>query len=253
MELISKTVAWTICFLLFLQANPISGGEIRKHQNSAFSVGEKFTFEVKYGFVSAGLAIISIPGIKKIAGRDCYEISFRVSSHPAFDPFYRVRDNYSTLLDVSGIFPWKFEQHIREGKYSRDFSAFFDQRKLVAVTSQGSYGIPPYVHDIVSAFYYFRTLDLSKLKTGSIVHLTNFYNDRVYNLDVLVQGREKVKVKAGTFRCIAIEPLVKEGGLFKSEGSIMIWLTDDERKMPVKVKAKVIIGSIEGELIDYRF
>ena len=89
------------------------------------------------------------------------------------------------------------------------------------------------------------------MKEGDKVHLENFYKDKVYPLDILYHGKETVSVKAGTFRCIILEPLVQEGGLFKSAGSIVVWLTDDMLKIPVKVKTKIIIGSIDAELIGY--
>ena len=225
--------------------------EFRKVENNAFKVGEKLTFQVNYGFVTAGIAEYSIPKIVKIAGREAYNVMFDVSSVSAFDPFYKVRDHYETYIDVEGLFPWRFEQHIREGGYSRDFSAFFDQRKGKAKTSEGSYDIPKYVNDIVSAFYYARTFDFSKMKVGDKVHLENFYKDKVYPLDVVFRGRETVSVKAGTFKCIILEPLVQEGGLFKSEGSIVVWLTEDQLKIPVKVRTKVLIGAINAELIGY--
>ena len=225
--------------------------EFHKLENKAFKVGEKLTFEVNYGFVTAGIAEYSIPKIVKLAGRDVYNVVFNVSSVSAFDPFYKVRDHYETYIDVEGIFPWRFEQHIREGGYSHDFSAFFDQRKGKAKTSEGSYEIPKYVNDIVSALYLARTFDYSKLKEGNKVHLENFYKDKTYPLDILYKGKETVSVKAGKFDCIILEPLVQEGGLFKSEGTIVVWLTNDDLKIPVKVKTKVIVGSIDAELSGY--
>jgi len=225
--------------------------EFRKIENKAFKLGEKLTFDVNYGFVTAGIAEYSIPKIVKLAGRDVYNVVFNVSSLSAFNPFFKVHDHYETYIDVEGIFPWRFEQHIREGGYSNDFSAFFDQRKGKAKTSEGSYDIPKYVHDIVSALYLTRTFDYSKLKDGDKVHLENFYKDKTYPLDILFKGRETVSVKAGKFDCIILEPLVQEGGLFKSEGKIVVWLTNDELKIPVKVKTKVIIGSIDAELSGY--
>ena len=225
--------------------------EFRKIENKAYKLGEKLTFEVNYGFVTAGIAEYSIPKIVKLAGRDVYNVVFNVSSVSAFDPFYKVRDHYETFIDVEGIFPWRFEQHIREGRFSNDFSAFFDQRKGKAKTSEGSYDIPKYVHDIVSAFYLGRTFDYSKMKVGDKVHLENFYKDKTYPLDILYRGKETISVKAGKFDCIILEPLVMEGGLFKSEGSIVVWLSDDTLKIPVKVKTKVLIGSIDAELSSY--
>lgn len=223
----------------------------RTIENNAFKVGEKLTFEVKYGFVTAGIAEMAIPKIQKLAGRDVYHVTFRVNTVPAFDPFFKVRDRYETFLDVEGLFPWRFEQHIREGSFKKDFSAFFDQRKGFAKTSGGTFDIPPNVNDILSAFYITRTFDFSGMKEGDTFHLENFYNDKVYPLDVVYLGKERISVEAGTFDCIIVEPLVVEGGLFKNEGNIIVWLTDDELKLPVKVKTKVIIGSIDSELIDF--
>ncbi|MCB0730941.1 MAG: DUF3108 domain-containing protein [Ignavibacteriae bacterium] len=225
--------------------------EFRTIENNAFNVGEKLTFDVKYGFVTAGVAVMEIPKIRSIAKRETYHITFNVNTVSSFDPFFKVRDRYETFLDTEGLFPWRFEQHIREGSYSRDFSAFFDQRKNVAKTKNGSYDIPDNVNDIVSAFYLARTFNYDSLKVGDSFHLENFYKDKVYPLDVVYRGKETVTVEAGTFNCVMVEPLVVEGGLFKSEGSIIIWLTDDEVKMPVKVKSKVIIGSIDAELTKF--
>ncbi|MDX1699682.1 MAG: DUF3108 domain-containing protein [Melioribacteraceae bacterium] len=225
--------------------------EFRKMENNAFSVGEKLTFDVNYGFITAGVAVMEIPKIRKMAGRDTYHITFHVNSVSSFDPFFKVRDRYETFMDVEALFPWRFEQHIREGSYSRDFSAFFDHRRNLAKTRKGSYEIPENVNDIVSAFYLARTFNYDTLKVGDGFYLENFYKDKVYPLQVVFRGKETVTVEAGTFDCIMVEPLVVEGGLFKSEGSIIVWLTDDEVKMPVKVKSKVIIGSIDAELIKF--
>ena len=225
--------------------------DFRTVRNDAFTVGEKLTFDIKYGFVTAGVAIMQIPDIKRISGREVYHVSFQVNSVPSFDWIFKVRDKYETYIDTQGLFPWRFEQHVREGGYSRDFSAFFDQRRGKAKTTEGEYNIPQYVNDILSAFYYARTLDYSNMKINDRIHLQNFYKDKVYDLDVRYLGKERVEVAAGTFDCIIVEPLVQEGGLFKSEGNILVWLTDDNLKVPVKVKTKVVIGSIDADLTNY--
>lgn len=240
-----------ILAVISLQSFAQKGDNFRKLENNAFRVGEKLTFDVKYGFVTAGIASFEIPKIKKISGRNAYHVTFEVNTVPTFDNFFKVRDRYETYIDVEGIFPWRFEQHIREGKFSRDFSAFFDQRKGLAKTSGGQFDIPIYVNDIVSAFFYARTLDYSNLKVDDRIPLKNFYKDKVYDLDVVYHGKETIEVEAGTFDCIIVEPLVQEGGLFKNEGSIMIWLTDDDAKIPVRVKTKVVVGSINSDLTGY--
>ncbi len=225
--------------------------EFRTVENHAFGVGERLTFDVSYGFITAGEAVMAIPSYAEIMGRRCYRVEFTVNSLPSFNWIYKVQDLYLTFIDAQSIAPLRFEQHIREGSYARDFSADFDQANHVANTSEGQHPIPPSVHDIMSAFYYFRVLDLRAAKTGDIIELHNFYKDTTYDLGVRILGRQELEVEAGTFNTIVVEPLVKEGGLFKSEGRIVIWLSDDDLKIPVRVNTKVVIGSIDTELREY--
>jgi hypothetical protein len=225
--------------------------ELRKVPNEAFGVGERLVFDVNYGLIKAGEAVMAIPSFDSVADRQCYRVEFRVNSLPSFSWIYKVADHYLTFVDVQTMAPWRFEQHIREGSFSRDFIAEFDQLKGLAKTKDSVYQVPEYVHDIMSAFYYARTLDLEKIQPGDGITLHNFYKDKSYELQVKVLGRQELEVAAGTFKTIVIEPLVKEGGLFKHEGRIVVWLTDDDRKIPVRVNTKVIIGSIDTELREY--
>ena len=249
-SLLLVTLLFPVIFIF--AGNPLPPDDFRKITNKAFADGEKLVFDVKYGFVTAGIGTMEIPRIKKISGRDSYYVLFTVNTVPSFDWVFKVRDRYETYLDKDALFPWRFEQHIREGNYSRDFSAFFDQRKGKAITSEGEYPIPKNVNDILSAFYFVRTMDFSKMKINERLNLQNFYKNKVYDLDVRYLGKETVDVPAGKFDCIVVEPLVKEGGLFKSEGSIVIYLTNDEARIPVRVKTKVIIGSINADLTSFQ-
>ncbi|MEI8134386.1 MAG: DUF3108 domain-containing protein [bacterium] len=224
----------------------------RKIPNEAFGVGERLVFDITYGFVTAGQAVMVIPGYKYVGGRKSYEINTYAVSSEAFDNIFKVRDKYSSFVDVEGIYPHRFEQHVSEGHYRRDFEAFFDQDELTAETNDGSkFKIPQYVHDILSAFYYVRTLDLTQYHKGQKISLQNFYDGKTHPLDVMILGRQQIQTEAGKFDCIVVEPMVVEGGLFKNEGSIRIWLTNDANKMPVKVSTKVIVGAIDITLTKY--
>ncbi|MEO6696348.1 MAG: DUF3108 domain-containing protein [Ignavibacteria bacterium] len=250
-----------ICFNVSLGQDTSVTKEFRKLKQSAFKQGEKLTFDINYGFVTAGEAIMEIDkDLQTINGRKCYDIRFYVNSTSNFDWVYKVRDFYRTYVDIEGLFPWRFEQHIKEGNYQRDFEAIFDHQNLKAKTYtgekdpkkfEGEFDIPMYTQDAMSAFYFARTLDYSSMKTGDKITLENFYKDKTYPLNVKYLGKETIEVPAGEFKCIIVEPLVEEGGLFKSEGSIVVWMTDDDRRMPVKVKTKVLIGSIDADLSDY--
>ena len=225
--------------------------EFRSIPQNAFTVGERLVFDVGYSFIVAGEAVMSVPRIDTVAGRPAYQVLFTVNSTPTFSWIFKVEDRYETILDKEGLFPWRFSQKVREGKYSRDFEAVFDQQNHVARAEQKEYPIPPYVHDIVSAFYFARTLDYSTFRPGQKHQLFNFYKDTTYPLAIKFLGYQRLDVDAGKFDCVVIEPLIREGGLFKSEGRIIIWLSNDERRIPIKVSTKVAIGSIDAELREY--
>ena len=106
--------------------------------------------------------------------------------------------------------------------------------------------IPKYVLDILGAFYYVRT---QRLEVGEPIEMKNHDNKKIYNLRIIIQKRERVKVKAGKFDCIVVQPQLKGDAIFKQKGKLWVWLTDDEFKIPVKMKSKVAVGSISSELI----
>jgi hypothetical protein len=221
--------------------------------NDAFGYGERLEYDVGYKFITAGTASFTIgKDPVMIKGRPCFDVRFEVASLKSLDFVYKVRDRYRTLIDVDGIFPWRFEQIIREGGFSKDFSASFDQVANKAYTTEGTFDVPPFVHDIVSAFYYVRSVDIRSFKKGEVINLKNFFDRESHDLVVRVLGRQRIEVKAGTFNTIAVEPVIKSGSLFKFEGKLILWLSDDDRRIPVKVSTKIPIGTIDAELTGYR-
>ncbi len=236
----------------------INNEQVAKHnfrflKNEAFGYGERFEYNVGYKFIIAGTGYLQI-GAEPVYryGRECYNVQFEVRSLESLDWLYRVRDVYTTVMDVGGLFSWDFTQKIREGNYKRDSKAFFDQVNRKALFQDSIYEVSEYIQDILSAFYYARTLDLGSMKKGHIFYLKNFFDGKTYDLGIKIHGKQTAEVDAGKFRCVVVEPLIVDGGLFKADGSIYIWLTDDERKMPVKVAAKIPIGFVEAKLIKYR-
>jgi hypothetical protein len=234
------------------QAPTTAPSAYRKVDQRAFGVGEELYYDISVGFVTAGRAQMKIPSASTINNRSCYDIEFLVQSTSFFDALYKVRDRYESHLDMDGLFPHRFVQQIREGGYKRDFSASFDHARGTATTSEGTYRIEPYTQDILSAFYFMRTYDFSSFRPGQKVYLKNFYKDSSYVLTVKFLGRQTIKVDAGKFNCLLLEPITKEGGLFKSTGRVIVWVSDDERRVPVQVEAEIPVGSITAELTSYK-
>lgn len=230
--------------------------QYRYIKNEAFGFGEKL--EYKVGLIggifaglggSGGLQVGSKPIYRE--GRECYDVRFWVNSEGIVDLTYPVHDKYRSVIDVSGLFPYEFYQHIREGKYKRDFKASFDQSNHFAIVQDKKYPIDEYMQDLVSAFYYVRSMDLAKMPNGCMFELKNFYKDTTFSLPVKIIGREIISVPAGKFRTIIVQPIIREGGLFKFQSNIYIWLTEDDRKIPVKVSTTIIIGEAGAELVKY--
>lgn len=244
-------LAFIFICLDYVSSEKPGRNDFRKIEHNAFKLGERLLFDVKYKFIKVGEAEISIPEIVEYNGRKCYRAVFRVWSLPFFSVFYKVEDKYESLIDVEGIFPWRFEQRIREGGYKRDFFAEFDHDNLIAKTSEGVYPIPKYAQDVFSAFYYARTQNYSDKKPGDRIKLENFYRNRTYPLEIKYLGEQVVKVKAGKFKCVVVEPLIVEGGLFKAKGRFLLWITNDDKKIPVKMTAEIPIGFVDGELREF--
>ena len=218
----------------------------RKLENKAFEVGEHLVFDIAYKFVVAGTATMSIPDTQWVHGRPCYHVVTTAKSSKFFDTFFKVRDKVETFIDMEGLFPWKFEKHIREGKYRADRYVEYDQFNQRAIHNQkDTLAVPPYVQGILSSFYYVRTVPLEVRKSFDI---DNYGDGKLYPLRVLVHRKMRVEVPAGVFDCIVVEPVLRSEGIFNQKGRLAIWLTDDERRIPVLMKSKVLVGSIDVRL-----
>ncbi|MCD6249046.1 MAG: DUF3108 domain-containing protein [candidate division Zixibacteria bacterium] len=217
-------------------------------ENLAFGVGEKFTFDVKYGFITAGTAEMEVMRLVEYENRPCYQIVTRANSNSFFSSFYKVEDRVESIMDATGLFSWRFEKNLREGNYSSDRQYAFDQRNHKVVYKGDTISIEPFVQDAISMLYFVR---VQPLEVGKAFFLHNFIDGKKYNLEVKVLKKETVTVDAGTFECLVVEPITQSVGVFKHEGRLKVWLTDDRLRMPVLMKSKVIVGSITVELTDY--
>ena len=214
--------------------------------NRAFKVGENLSFIIRYGMIKAGSSTMSIPKTVIRNGNECFKIQTDASSSSFFSAFFKVRDQVISYMDKDGLFSWGFEKHLREGNYSSDRYVDYDQVNGWAVTNKkDSLQIPPCVQDILTSLYYIRT---QKLEVGKSLFLDNHADNKLYPLEVKVHKKETIVVKAGIFDCIVVEPILRASGIFKSKGRLLVWLTDDERKIPVQMKSKIIIGYITAEL-----
>lgn len=228
-------------------------GQLPSLKHSAFKRGERLEYEVSYGWVDAGKAVIEITHEKtKIAGRDVMHIVGTGESQGTFDWFFKVRDRYESYMDVEGVFPWIFVRDIHEGGFEMTQYYTFDQFKQKVKTDKGKeYDVPLGVQDMISAFYRARTIDFSKVKPNQVFEIQAFVDGEVWPLKIKYLRNETVEVDKGEFDCMVFVPVVQKGRIFKKEEDMMVWVTNDKNKVPVMAKAKILVGSVTMELTDF--
>lgn len=229
--------------------NSIRMPEFRSLPNPAFFVGEDLLFDVSYGIIKAGSATMSIPDTVYEHGRPCYHIVTTAESAAFFDAFFKVRDRVESIIDMGGLFPWRFEKHLREGSYKSNRYVYYDQINQKVYYKKDTLEVPEYIQGVLSSFYYIRT---QNLEVGKHLDVENWGDGKIYPLRILVHKKEQIKVPAGKFDCIVVEPVLRSEGIFSQKGKLTIWLTDDQYKIPVLMKSEVFIGSISVKLKEIR-
>ena len=269
-------VAWVCCFTDTLAATEVSQPALQvptvnsssatapapattpepPRPTNLFLEGETLDFEISWGLVTAGTArMVSRAGPRPELG--IYEAF--AANNGFFESVYPVRDTVRTHVRRADLLPWKFTKVLNEGGWHSRSRIDFDIAKRTAhlgdsvLTDEGklkrasdtTVTLDGASYDIFSAFYLFRTLPL---KSGQESTFRAVSGKKKYLLKVIVHGRERVTVPAGTFDCVLVEPVLADDGLFKAKGRLLVYLSDDARRIPVLVTSKIALGSIKVSL-----
>ncbi|MDP2360390.1 MAG: DUF3108 domain-containing protein [bacterium] len=239
-----------LAMLVLLVATPLPAATPAK---TPFSVGEKITFSVGWGLINAGSSSLSVLDTVRLNGHLCWKIQSQAQSNDVLSKLYPVRDRVVTWMDVKGLFSRGLHKNLHEGTYrkERDYS-IQPENGLVVKRKDGqatdTLRIRGPVQDVLSAFYWVRTQPLS---VGKVIEVEAVDDLKAYRLAIRVLARETIKLKHGEFDCYMIQPILLGEGLFKAKGEVFIWLTADERRIPVRMKSKIFIGAINASMVDY--
>ena len=229
----------------------------RTVDNSAFVRGEKLTFRVAFnsaltGSITGGKATLEVKDENIILnGRSTYHVVGEGKTTGFIELFYKVNDRFESYFDQDALISWKFTRRTRENNYKKDDIVIFRQNDHLAVSLAKVMKVPANMQDVISAFYYARTLDISGLEPGGIIEVPFFLDDSVYNSRVIFKGTETIKTKLGKFRCIAFRPMVATGYAFDDPYPITIWITDDKNRLPILIESEQSVGRARVELISY--
>lgn len=216
----------------------------------AFQEGEILKYKLKYGFITAAEATIKVmPSDLKFDNKPTYKLVVDAQTSGTFDIFYKIRDHYDSYIDQTELTPYFYQENIREASYRRTDKARFYQDNKKVVANRGTFTTPTtQTFDLVSAYYFSRSLDISKLKIGDEFKLNYFLGDEISQLEIAYVGKETIKTKLGNIRCLKFSPSIKPGRIFKKDSKLYLWITDDGNRVPVKAEVEILVGSVTLEI-----
>ena len=237
--------------LLFIFLTTVS---FDSRKEAAFTVGEWFKFRVHYGIVNAGYATLEVKEAV-LNKKKVFHVVGRGYTTGVSKFFFKVEDLYESYIDKTTGNPHQFVRKINEGGYTKNQEGFFNQAENKILVkdykrkTEKTFDVPVNTQDILSSFYYLRNYpNIDKIKPGEFVAIDMFFDDETTKFRLKYIGREDITTKFGVVPTMVFRPLVQSGRVFKEEESLTIWISDDDNKLPVRIKASLAVGSIKADL-----
>ena len=224
----------------------------------AFKEGEWLRFRISYSnFVGAGKATLEIKEANK-QGKPSFHVVGNGRTTGVISWFFKVRDTYQTYFYKESLLPYRFIRKINEGGYKKNREILFDRATNKATVkdykrkTEKTFDIKPSVQDMLSTVYYLRNKDLTQIKKGDEIELDMFFDDENYKFKLRCLGREITRTRFGKVKTIKFRPIVQAGRVFKEQESVTVWISDDENKIPLRIKASLAVGSLRADLDAYK-
>jgi len=227
-------------------------------QDLPFKTGEELSFYIYYdapiiGKIYAGKAILEVDkSNEKLRDKSVYHAVGRGYTIGSMDFFYKVRDRFESWFDESDFRSYQFMRRTSEGGYVANDDVIFDYKKGIAKSRKQEKKIGENVQDLVSSFYFARTLDISNVPIGGNFPIDFYLDDSLYTSVIIYEGKEVIETRLGKFNTMKFKPMVVEGEVFDHPYPMFLWVTDDKNRIPILIKSEVIFGSVKGELYKFK-
>ena len=229
-------------------------GNAQKLQN--IQSGEVLRYRIHYGLLTAGTA--SLTTLKTTyKGQPHYYVKGYGRTTGAVRAFFKVEDNYESFINYNTGLPSFYVRDVNEGNYTQHYETVFnhsnqtllltDKEKNITKSLNSVTGI----QDMLSAFYYLRSLDESELKVGSVKKLNIWIDDEMFPFNLKVVGTENIKTKFGWINSLKIVPQVISGRVFKDKEGVTLWVSNDKNHVPLAIKAELAVGSLKADIDSY--
>ncbi len=248
---LARPLAPLLVFLAVGAAGPVRAQSPDANPVEAwhFPVGERMEFSVSWGRVRLGEGSIEVEAVEAIDGHDGYRVAMEAWGGP---PFFRVQDRQVSWIRPQPLGSMRFEQRLSEGSYKRDTRYTFDLDSMTYDRQdiiEGEWRARddetdvPFLEgalDDVSFLFFARLLPL---EVGQRYEFDRYFKDSGNPVVIEVLRREEIRVPAGTFRTIVVRPIIQTGGAFGDGGEAELYLSDDDRRLIVRLKTSMAVGS----------
>lgn len=225
---------------------------------NAFKAGEWFQFRIHYGIFNASFATLQLTE-ETLNGKPVFHAKGYGETTGLAKLFFKVEDRYESYFDKYSGQPYKFIRDINEGGYTKDIEIDFNHETKQALVNDKKHGkksthaVKNDVQDLISAFYYLRNnYDISDIKVGESITLDMFFDKENFKFRMRYLGKETLRTKFGKVECMKFRPYVQSGRVFKEEESLTLWVSNDENKIPIRIKADLAVGSLKADLHNFK-
>ena len=209
-----------------------------------FQNGEKCTYRINYGIINAGYGELSV-----FNNKDSYQFIGEGRSNLFFDWIFYVRDRYESLVNKKTLLPFYFNRKVNEGGHIIN-QEYFLNHDLNLVTSNGKeYPMKKNSQDMISAFFYARTLETDFIKETDSFYINLFLDEENYKMKVNYLGTESIKTVFGEVTCMKLSSVVQVGRVFSDKNDVTLWISEDSNHLLMRAELKILVGSIKAEII----
>lgn len=237
---LAAIVLFTAAFEIGAQARPAA---------VPFQLGESLTYDVRFGAVKVGTGRMRVLAQEDVRGRSAWHVRFSVSGGTFF---YKVNDVYESWMDVVTLNSLRFSQDLNQGSRDRERQfEIYPDRSVFVETTKNTEERPSVENplDDGSFLFFIRTVPL---EVGQSYTFNRYFRPDRNPVIIRVLRRERIRVPAGTFDAIVLQPIIKTTGIFSEGGQAEIWLSDDNRRMMLQMRSRLSFGSLNLYLRNYR-
>lgn len=241
-----------VCLVLGVLSGSVAWVAAAESSSSrSFQVGEQLTYDISWLAITAGTAVMAVSDAGSDGDRPLAKLITTAQSRPVITKFFPVDNRVESIVDPATLLPEHLIFRRREGKKKEDIEYAFHQKEgTVTVVKNGAtekQEMPLGTQDVISCLYYARS-ELA-LQPGASLTMNVYHDKKNRKIDVRVEEIETVSGPWGEVETARVLVIMPFQGLFLNKGNIRVWFTNDDRRIPVRMKAKVVIGSIVADLV----